>query len=147
MRIRGSFPVSVAPTQQSLTLPKRTTSWRLVNLAIGWSTDATVQNRILNLQIADGGGNLIAQYAASIITASRNVFSSFSSVGQTYDVATGAFTFSHIGIPDDLWLQPNWTASYQIFNAAPGDSVASVLMLIEFFTKKKSGSDEIDVVE
>lgn len=137
MRIRASNPVIVG-VGTSFTVPRRLVPFRLVMATCAYVTAAALGNRVIELIVADGGGNTIAIFPGALIGPSLNSFATFSPGDTQRGPVAGV---EQVPIPDDLWIQPQWTLTFQISGAGAGDVMQSVSTVQEWFTREKVGDN------
>jgi len=138
MRVRQAQPISFPPGVQTIALPQRQTSWRVVGLAVTWATSAVAGSRWMVLNLQDGAGNFINTWTGAAFAANASVTTNFTPVGFN---ANPAGFHEIAGIPDDLWVQTNWRIAASISNAQAGDSLTTVNLTLEWFNPKATKLD------
>lgn len=126
-----------APGTTLLIFPKRNMSYRVVTVASGVNTSAVPGVRALVLQLMDGAGNAILVWSGTTTNASNGGPVTQWSAQNSVAAATG---FEVVSIPDDLWVQPQWTLQLQVTNPQIGDIQGGATLQTESFSPAESKS-------
>ena len=123
----------------SFNFPKRPDTYRIIAVRLN-SAHGSLLSPQTALHIADGAGNTIASWAGPptlAVVAANYTFSS-APVDTFAQISAGvvAGQLINVAIPDDLWIQPQWTLQLTISPNNAADSMTNIQLSIEWFVPK-----------
>ena len=138
--MRGSQPFpNPGAGVSTFTFPKRNESWRLVTMRASFTPGAAGSQ--LAIHLLDGTGADIACFAGPATGGVVNQLYTFSSAAPDGIANSGVAAIAagqlQIGIPDDLWVQPQWTLRLQSDPANGADVITGIIVQTEFYPPKK----------
>ena len=138
MRTAQPFPNPGVNVSQ-FTFPKRRVAYRVVSL-VATAVAAAAAGAQVTLAIEDGVGNTIASWSSPSLAPgqfpSTITFSEAPVDASTLPSIT-AGQLLNVGIPRDLWVQPQWSLEVSINPNAAGDALTNMILQLEEFADKK----------
>lgn len=116
-------------------MPQRRAGYRVVSVFYSFTLSAGIGNRAPQLSVLDGAnGQLLVLFGTSqpALGTGQVTFACNLNVGRNADLGVET-----VALPDDLWIQPQWSLTIGIGSALAGDTIANITVLSEWYEGKE----------